>query len=109
METYCCALSNTYTFGPAFRAENSHTSRHIAEFWIIEPEIAFADLFDDMDLGEAYIKFCLSYVLKNNLSDLQFIEQRNKQPLITYLESLIKDPFERITYTDAVKILKKAE
>lgn len=63
MENYCCSLGNVYTFGPTFRAENSHTSRHLAEFWMIEPEIAFADLSDDMDLAEDYLNFLIAYVL----------------------------------------------
>lgn len=66
VENFCCSLSNVYTFGPTFRAEKSHTTRHLAEFWMIEPEIAFADLSDVMDCGEAYVKFCLKYILNNN-------------------------------------------
>lgn len=73
VENFCCALSNVYTFGPTFRAENSHTNRHLAEFWMIEPELAFADLFDNMDCAESYVKFCLQYVLQNNKDDLTYL------------------------------------
>merc|ERR1712241_1661258 len=72
VENYCCALSNVYTFGPTFRAENSHTARHLAEFWMIEPEIAFATLEDVMDLTEDYVKYCLRYVLENSAEDIEF-------------------------------------
>jgi asparaginyl-tRNA synthetase len=70
VENFCCALSNVYTFGPTFRAEVSHTSRHIAEFWMIEPELAFADVFDTMECAEAYVQFCINYILQNNMGDL---------------------------------------
>lgn len=73
VENYCCALSNVYTFGPTFRAEVSHTTRHAAEFWMIEPEIAFADVFDVIECAEAYIKFCIKFVLENNAEDLKFL------------------------------------
>jgi len=82
VETFCCALSNVYTFGPTFRAENSNTSRHLAEFWMIEPELAFADLFDNMDCAEAYVKFCLRYILENNMADLEFLDLRVSKGLI---------------------------
>ena len=74
VENYCCALSDVYTFGPTFRAENSHTSRHLAEFWMIEPELAFATLEDDMACAEDYLKFCLQYVMTNNLEELKFFD-----------------------------------
>ena len=70
VENYSCALTNVYTFGPTFRAEVSHTSRHIAEFWMIEPELAFADVFDVMECAEAYVQFCIKYALTNNMGDL---------------------------------------
>ena len=75
VENFACAMSDVYTFGPTFRAEVSHTSRHLAEFWMIEPEMCFADLFDDIECGENYLKFCLKYVLENNQSDLEFLEK----------------------------------
>lgn len=75
VETYAVGLSDCYTFGPTFRAENSHTSRHLCEFWMIEPEICFATLEDDMDCAEDYLKYCLQYVLTNNLQDLEFFEK----------------------------------
>lgn len=81
METYSCALSNVYTFGPTFRAENSNTNRHLAEFWMIEPEISFCDLIDDMDCAEEYVKFCLKYVLDNNSGDLDYLTEFNKKDL----------------------------
>jgi asparaginyl-tRNA synthetase len=74
VETYAVGLSDCYTFGPTFRAENSHTSRHLCEFWMIEPEICFATLDDDMDCAEDYLKFCLKYILENNYSDMEFFE-----------------------------------
>lgn len=72
VENFNCALGDCYTFGPTFRAENSHTSRHLAEFWMIEPELAFATLEDDMDCGEDYVKYCLRYVMENNADDIDF-------------------------------------
>lgn len=78
VENYCCAIGDVYTFGPTFRAENSNTSRHLAEFWMIEPEIAFADLTDDIDLAEDYLKYCLRYVLVNNADDIEYFTQ-NKE------------------------------
>ena len=74
VENFCCALTDCYTFGPTFRAENSHTSRHLAEFWMIEPELAFATLEDDMQCAEDYLKFCLQYVLENNKEDIAFFD-----------------------------------
>jgi len=82
VETYASGLSDCYTFGPTFRAENSHTSRHLCEFWMIEPEISFATLEDDMDCAEDYLKFCLKYVLENNYDDMEFfekLEQMNRE------------------------------
>lgn len=108
MENFCCSLTNVYTFGPTFRAENSHTTRHLAEFWMIEPELGFADLPDVMECAEEYVKFSLFYVLQNNKADLEYLgsfDEKNKKDLVGYLESLIKDSFARCTYNDAVKIL----
>lgn len=98
VENYCCALSNVYTFGPTFRAEVSHTSRHIAEFWMIEPELAFADIYDVMECAEAYIQFCLNFVLENNMEDLKYIDGKKKGHL-DYLKSLVAGPFAKATYS----------
>jgi len=75
VETYACGLGNVYTFGPTFRAENSHTTRHLAEFWMIEPEIAFADIHDDMRCAEEYVQFCCNYLLEHCLDDLEFVSK----------------------------------
>ncbi len=108
VESFACALSDVYTFGPTFRAENSNTSRHLAEFWMLEPEIAFADLNDDMDLAESYLKFVIRKVLDNCTEEIPFFDKFVSKGLIQRLEGTIKNPFERITYTDAVDILLKA-
>jgi asparaginyl-tRNA synthetase len=105
VENYCCALSNVYTFGPTFRAENSHTSRHLSEFWMIEPELAFADITDDMDCAEAYLKHCIRFVYENHREDLEFFEKQVEKGLISRLENLLAEPFARVTYTEAVDIL----
>jgi len=113
------AFGDVYTFGPTFRAENSNTARHLAEFWMIEPEMAFADLEDDMNLAEEFIKYIINYALKNNRDDLDFlssrlqeeekqkpISERSEFGLIEKLEFVINNSFERITYTQAIDILK---
>lgn len=107
VETYAVGLSDVYTFGPTFRAENSHTSRHLCEFWMIEPELAFATLQDDMDCAEDYLKFCLKYVLKNNMDDLKFFDERIEKGLIERLQKVIETPFKRIAYTECVEILER--
>merc|ERR1712232_183272 len=107
VENYCCALSNVYTFGPTFRAENSHTSRHLAEFWMIEPELAFADINDDMQCAEDYLKYCVRYVYDNHWDDLEFFDKQVEQGLISRLENLLAEPFARRTYTEACEILIK--
>lgn len=107
-EIYACSLSDVYTFGPTFRAENSNTSRHLAEFWMIEPEMAFADLNDDMDCAEAYIKFILKYALENCSEDLQFFDKFVSEGLVKRLQHVVETPFERATYTYAVRILEKS-
>lgn len=107
-EIYACALSDVYTFGPTFRAENSNTSRHLAEFWMIEPEMAFADLNDNMDCAEAYIKFILKFALENCAEDLQFFDKFVSEGLVQRLQHVVDTPFERATYTYAVRILEKA-
>jgi len=106
VENYCCSLSKVYTFGPTFRAENSHTSRHLAEFWMIEPELAFADIFDDMTLAEDYLKYCVKYAMVHNRADLEFFEDKIEKGLIKRLENLLAEPFARLTYTEAIKILQ---
>ncbi|CAK8994631.1 unnamed protein product [Durusdinium trenchii] len=107
VENYCCSLSKVYTFGPTFRAENSHTSRHLAEFWMIEPELAFADIFDDMNIAEDYLKYCVSYAMTHNRADLDFFEDKIEKGLIKRLENLLAEPFARLTYTEAIDILIK--
>ena len=112
------ALSEVYTFGPTFRAENSNTARHLAEFWMIEPEVAFNDIYDNMDLAEDLLKYVIEYTLKHNREDLEFLAQRladeekqkpmnerSDMPLIEKLEFVLNNKFERITYTEAINIL----
>ena len=108
VENYACALSDVYTFGPTFRAEWSHTSRHLAEFWMIEPEMCFADIYDDMECGENYLKFCLKYVLENNKEDLEFLDKQVEKGLIQRLKNVTENDFKRLPYTEAIEILKKA-
>jgi asparaginyl-tRNA synthetase len=107
-ETLACALSDVYTFGPTFRAENSNTSRHLAEFWMIEPEMAFANLKDDMECAESYLKFLFSYVLKNCAEDMEFFDAFIEKGVIDRLRHVIDTPFATLTYTEAVEILKKS-
>ncbi len=107
-EAYASALSDIYTFGPTFRAENSHTSRHLAEFWMIEPELAFADLPMIATLAEEYLKALISDVLENCLEDLQFFNQFIEKGLIDRLTQVRDTPFLRLTYTEAIEILEKS-
>lgn len=107
-ESYACALSDVYTFGPTFRAENSNTSRHLAEFWMIEPEMAFADITDNMDNAESYLKYVLKYLLDHCHEDLHFFNERIEPGLLKRLEHVINTPFERATYTYAVRVLEKS-
>lgn len=107
VETYAMAFKNVYTFGPTFRAENSNTPRHAAEFWMIEPEIAFADLQDDMDLAEDMLKYIISYVLENAPEEMKFFNQFVDKGLIERLNNVLNSKFARVTYTEAVDILKK--
>jgi len=107
-ELFATAFSDIYTFGPTFRAENSNTSRHAAEFWMIEPEIAFADLHDDCQLGEDFLRYLVTYALENCAEDLDFFNQRIEKGLIEKLESLAKAEFSMITYTEAVEQLQKS-
>ena len=109
VEAYCLALSKVYTFGPTFRAENSNTTRHLAEFWMIEPEIAFADLSDDADLAEDFLKYVFRAVLEERPDDMKFFVDRVEKTAIDRLEKLIASSFERIDYGDAVKILEDSK
>ncbi|MDE5660672.1 MAG: asparagine--tRNA ligase [Muribaculaceae bacterium] len=102
------ALGAIYTFGPTFRAENSNTPRHLAEFWMIEPEVAFFDITDNMDLAEDFIKYCVRYALDHCKDDLEFLQQMYDKDLINRLEESIKESFVRLTYTEGVEILKNA-
>ncbi len=106
-ETYAMAFKNIYTFGPTFRAENSNTTRHAAEFWMIEPEIAFADLEDDMMLAESMLKYIISYVLEHAPEEMAFFNQFVDKGLIERLEHVRNSDFARVSYTEAVKLLEK--
>lgn len=108
-EIMAMAFSNVYTFGPTFRAENSNTSRHLAEFWMVEPEMAFCDLQGDMDLAEEFLKYIFKYVLENCPEDMEFFNQRIDNSVLATADNIINNQFERLTYTDAVKLLEKAD
>ncbi|HNQ26822.1 MAG TPA: asparagine--tRNA ligase [Aquaticitalea sp.] len=121
-ETYAMALGKVYTFGPTFRAENSNTSRHLAEFWMIEPEVAFMDLAGNMDLAEDFLKYVLKYVLETNREDLEFLQQRlqdeekgkpqaerSEMSLIEKLKFVIDNNFKRVSYTEAIDILRDSK
>ena len=108
-EAYCLAMSKVYTFGPTFRAENSNTSRHLAEFWMIEPEIAFADLEDNAALAEALLKAIIEHVLENCSEDINFFTQQIDKALTERLLGVLEKKFEKIPYTDAIEILKKSK
>lgn len=108
VEAYCLAMTKVYTFGPTFRAENSHTSRHLSEFWMIEPETAFADLQANADLAEALLKHLFSTVLEKRSDDMEFFEKRIDSGVVKRLRLVVDQPFERITYTDAIRILQGA-
>jgi len=121
-ETYAMALGKVYTFGPTFRAENSNTSRHLAEFWMVEPEVAFNDLDANMDLSEDFIKYILAYILEHCQDDLEFLEkrlldeekskpaiERSDMPLREKLKFVIDNNFKRVSYTEAIDILKNSK
>ena len=108
VECYCLALSKVYTFGPTFRAENSNTSRHLAEFWMIEPEIAFADLNDNADLAESFLKSVIKDIMEERADDMAFFAERIDKTLMPRLESLVRSEFARMEYGEAVDILKRA-
>lgn len=107
VETYAFAFKNVYTFGPTFRAENSNTTRHAAEFWMIEPEIAFADLNDDMELAESMLKHIIRYVLENAPEEMNFFNQFVDKGLIERLQHVLNSDFGHVTYTEAIEILEK--
>jgi asparaginyl-tRNA synthetase len=102
------AMSKVYTFGPTFRAENSNTTRHLAEFWMIEPEIAFADLRADADLAEAFLKYLFRAVLDERPDDMKFFAERIDKECVTRLEKFVDSSFERMTYTDAITALERS-
>jgi asparaginyl-tRNA synthetase len=117
-ELAALALGSVYTFGPTFRAENSNTSRHLAEFWMIEPEVAFNDIHDNQDLAEEFLKYCIQYALEHGREDLEFlqereinedklkpVDERQSMPLMQRLEFVVNNQFERITYSEAIDIL----
>ena len=121
-ETYAMSLGKVYTFGPTFRAENSNTSRHLAEFWMIEPEVAFMDLDGNMDLAEDFLKSVLSYVLENNREDLEFLEkrlideektkpqaERSEMSLLEKIKFVVDNNFKRVSYTEAIDILRNSK
>ena len=107
VETYCMAMSKVYTFGPTFRAENSNTSRHLAEFWMVEPEIAFANLEDDAALAEDFLKYCIGAVLEQREDDMAFFQQRVDKGVLDRLQHVLDSKFTHMDYTDAVAILQK--
>src|SRR5204862_1062853 len=109
IEAYCLALTKVYTFGPTFRAENSNTSRHLAEFWMIEPEIAFADLADDATLAERLLKYIFKAVLDERPDDMAFFEERIEKGVIAKLQAMVDKPFVRMDYTEAIRILENVK
>lgn len=106
-ETFACAFRNIYTFGPTFRAENSNTTRHAAEFWMIEPEIAFADLEDDMEMAESMLKYIIRFVMENAPEEMKFFNDFVDKGLLERLEGVVNSDFGRVTYTEAIKILEE--
>jgi asparaginyl-tRNA synthetase len=108
VETYCMAMSRVYTFGPTFRAENSNTTRHLAEFWMIEPEIAFADLKTDADLAEAFLKYIFKAVLEERGDDMKFFVERIDKEAVSRVEKFVASSFERMDYSDAIQALEKS-
>lgn len=108
VECFAEAFTNVYTFGPTFRAENSSTARHLAEFWMIEPEQAFCDIEGNMNLAEEYLKYLIGHVLEHCSADLEFFRQRIEPTVVETLQHVLTSPFERITYTDAIKMLESS-
>jgi asparaginyl-tRNA synthetase len=109
VEAYCLALTKVYTFGPTFRAENSNTSRHLAEFWMIEPEIAFADLSDDATLAERLLKFAFETLLKERADDMAFFDERIEKGLLAKLQGIVSSEFVRMDYGEAIRVLERAK
>lgn len=109
VEAYCLAMTRVYTFGPTFRAENSNTPRHLAEFWMVEPEIAFADLDDDAQLAEDFLRYIFSAVLEECEEDMAFFEDRIQEGVIDRLERFVRESFERMTYDEAIAALERAD
>ena len=109
VEAYCLALSRVYTFGPTFRAENSNTSRHLAEFWMIEPEIAFANLSDDADLAEALLKYVFRALLEERHDDMAFFDERIEKGIVAKLEGIVQSEFARMDYSEAISVLERAK
>jgi asparaginyl-tRNA synthetase len=109
IEAYCLALTNVYTFGPTFRAENSNTSRHLAEFWMVEPEIAFADLADNAALAEDLIKYVFRAVLEERQDDMAFFDERIQKGAVSRLEAIVSSEFVRMDYTEAIRVLESAK
>ncbi|HWQ09500.1 MAG TPA: asparagine--tRNA ligase, partial [Holophaga sp.] len=107
-ETMALALSNIYTFGPTFRAENSNTTRHLAEFWMVEPEMAFYDLKDNADLAEDFLKHLFRTVLNECADDMAFFAEFIEKTAVSTLEHIVNSPFERVTYTEAIRLLEKS-
>ncbi len=107
-EVMAMAFSNVYTFGPTFRAENSNTSRHLAEFWMIEPEMAFCDLLEDMDLAETFLRYIFKYVMEHCQADMEFFNERIDKTVLATAENIINNQFERLTYTSAITLLEKS-
>src|SRR5262249_45433979 len=108
VEAFACSLGKVYTFGPTFRAENSNTARHLAEFWMVEPEVAFATLEDNMDLAEAFIKRIIRDALATCAEDMQFFKERIDATVLPRLESILGSEFLRVPYTEAVEVLEKS-
>ena len=108
-EIFAEALSNIYTFGPTFRAENSNTPRHLAEFWMVEPEMAFCDLDDNRRLAEDFLKYVITYVMDNRMDDLEFFNKRIDKTILETLENVVSNDFAHVTYTEGVEILEKAD
>jgi asparaginyl-tRNA synthetase len=107
-ETFAMAFAKVYTFGPTFRAENSNTTKHLSEFWMIEPEIAFADLNDDMNLAESLLKYVFQFILDNAPAEMDFFEKFINPDVKNRLETLVNSDFNRVTYTEAIDLLKKS-
>jgi asparaginyl-tRNA synthetase len=107
IESYCLALTNVYTFGPTFRAENSNTSRHLSEFWMVEPEIAFADISDNADLAEDLLRYSFRAVLDERADDMAFFADRIDKEAVSRLEGFVTSSFARMEYTEAIEVLKR--